>query len=193
MNTQTQFNSAWLAAQHVEVQSLVANTPVGAARNAALNDLASKGLSLDPQILQYGLPPYWVMQARIWYGYTWVPAIGQPTLQVVPGQVLPGFAPYDPHKPPNGSIKVVDPANCDLAKEYPPAVVEQPEPTPPALLVDFSRPWPDQGPGAFYATFAGQSVPSGEQHTEGGKTFVKVIVPFAFGPGWHGWRPLEVH
>lgn len=202
MNTPEQFDAAWHAAQPVEVQLLIHNTPVGDARDAALDALAAK-YALDAQILHYGVKPgaededttpYWVMRARGWYGYTWVPALGQPFNQTPPGITVPGRPSYDPSNPPTGSIKVVDPANCDLAVEYPPAVPPTPAPAPSATpMVDLSQPWPDQdkdGKKAYYATQAGRKAPAGTQITEDGQPWIKIpSVPSIFpGLAYEGWR-----
>lgn len=202
MNTPDQFNAAWLAAQPVDVQLLVANTPVGDARTAALDALAAKyaaqtpPIGLDEQILEAALPAYWVMQARVWYGYYdpntgkgWVPAIGQPFITLPPGETYPGRPTYDPDAAPAGSVKVVDPTNCNLAVEYPPAIPPAPPmPAPSSVpLVDLSQPWPDQGPNAFYATWAGRSIPDGTTITEDGKQWVKISVGSMFVP-YEGWK-----
>lgn len=200
MNTPDQFNAAWNAAQPVEVQSLIASTPVGPDRTAHLDAMAAKGVSLDPQILEYGLPPFWVMQARVWYGYYdpqtgkgWVPAIGQPFIETPPGISFPNRPVYDPNSAPAGSIKVVDPTNCNLAIEYPPAVAPTPPPAAePTNLVDLSRRWPDQdqnGKLAYYSTLAGWRIPTGQIVPEGGQQWIKISVGSPFVP-YQGWRQV---
>lgn len=153
MNTPDQFNAAYLAAQPLNVQLILKSTdPNSSARLAALAGQPS----IDPQIILAGRDAYWTMWARQMYGYTWVPALGQPPIQVVPGQFLEGYPSYDPNNPPAGSIIVVDPANCDLATTYPPVI-------PPPLPVDATvNPvgapmFTASGlgtPGTYYANFA---------------------------------------
>ena len=179
MNTPEQFNAAWLAAQPPEVQLLVHTTPVGDARTAALNSLSAR-FALDPQILQLGEPAYMVMWARIKYGFTWVPAIGQPPIQLFPGQFIPGEVPYNPMAPPTGSIKVVDPDNCNLAVEYPPAVPPPPPPLPPPAPAGpfVGAEWPEVsvliGKVAYHALNGfSDGIADGAEVTQDGKTWVK--------------------
>jgi hypothetical protein len=50
--------------------------------------------------------PLSTMRSRINYGYTWVPAVGQPPIEVTAGASFPGKKSYDPSSPPPGSIRV---------------------------------------------------------------------------------------
>jgi hypothetical protein len=60
----------------------------------------------------YGYDPYKMMEMRKVAGYTWVPSLGQPNINILPGLTMAGVTPYDPSNPPAGSIKV----STDFAK-----------------------------------------------------------------------------
>lgn len=69
-------------------------------------ELASRGFSVDNEIMILGWDPYMTMKVRKESGYTWFPAIGQYMTPVAPGISFPGLPSYDPNDPPPGSITV---------------------------------------------------------------------------------------
>ncbi len=70
------------------------------------SQLAGEGYQIDVPIMVWGWDPVTTMQLRQSFGYTWVPALGQPPIQTAPGLSVPGLAVYDPANPPAGSISV---------------------------------------------------------------------------------------
>ena len=74
-------------------------------------ECAAQGLPVDLNTMLYCADPVQTMRARVVYGYTWVPAMGQPSVTVIP--TLASVEQYDPANPPAGSIKVVDPDGSD--------------------------------------------------------------------------------
>lgn len=96
---------AYWAAQPPEVQELrkIHNLKE---RSGAAYALAAKGYTIDHRIMVNGWDPLSAM--RVWQsaGYTWIPALGQPDIEVSPGFTFPGLKTYDPANPPPGSIKV---------------------------------------------------------------------------------------
>jgi hypothetical protein len=81
---------------------------------AKAQELASKGYAIDRMIMVHGWDPYQTMLTRQIYGYTWVPSIDQPSVELGPGVSFPVGKPYDPNNPPPGSIKV----STDFAKPF---------------------------------------------------------------------------
>jgi len=181
---QSAFNPAYWAAQPPEVRQL-RDMADNNSRAAASQALADRGFVIDKAIMVWLWDPYEVMLTRWAYGYTWAPNINQGNVSV-PGITLIGQTPYDPNNPPAGSIPVHDPNSFDLAAWLPPyAPPPPPPPPPPVKYVDQSKPWPDQGPNAFFATFEGQK-PAGPIE-EDGKTWTKIVVPNMFS-AWYGWK-----
>ena len=81
------------------------------ARLKRIIELAGQGFILDVPIDLWGWDPYKVMALRVAYGYAWVPSALQAPVSAAPGLSGPGITPYDPTKPPAGSIPVsLDPA-----------------------------------------------------------------------------------
>jgi hypothetical protein len=158
-------------------------------RQEAMTALAQSGLSIDRQIDIMGYDPYETMLTRLLYGYTWVPSALQMITFPPPGFALPGQTPYDPDHPPPGSIAVHDPNTFDLAAWYPPFDPPPPvapaglSPAPPSMI-DFSQPWPEKN--GWFSTQAGYPVPAGQEHDEGGKAYLKIVMPWPFG-AYHGW------
>ena len=68
--------------------------------------LFEQGYTIDDPIMVWGWSPLQTMQARQYFGYTWVPSYGQKAIQEMPGLNYPGLTPYDPGHPPPGSIQV---------------------------------------------------------------------------------------
>jgi len=75
-------------------------------RAQVATQLAGQGYKIDLPIMVWGWDPVTTMQLRQSFGYTWVPALGQPGIPVAPGLNFPGLASYDPANPPSGSISV---------------------------------------------------------------------------------------
>lgn len=87
-------------------------------REALATQLMAQGYAIDVPIEVWNWDPFTTMSWRLQYGYTWVPAAGQPNIPIAPGLSEPGQPPYDPANPPAGSIKVsINPV------DYPPYVV----------------------------------------------------------------------
>lgn len=129
---QAAFDKAYWTSQPSEVQAL-RGLPSDQAPTQALA-LASKGFIIDYSIQAMSWDPYAVMVLRQNDGLTWTASALQPNICLtIPGANNPPFCPYDPSKPPQGSIKTsTDP------KDYPPFVVPvppQPVPTPVKGLV----------------------------------------------------------
>ncbi len=68
--------------------------------------LAAAGYNIDVPIMIWGWDAGKVMQARQTYGYTWVPSALQQQVSAAPGISGGEIVPYDPNKPPSGSIQV---------------------------------------------------------------------------------------
>jgi hypothetical protein len=96
---------AYWAEQPPAVQAL-RNLPDLESRTALATTLRAKGYTLDYPIMVQGWDPLKTMQARQFYGYTWVPSYLQTPIQEAPGCTVLGLQPYDPNSPPPGSIKV---------------------------------------------------------------------------------------
>jgi hypothetical protein len=106
---------AYWAAQPPEVQELRTIGDDTARRDKAL-ELASRGFTIDNQIMVYGWDPYMTMKSRMEMGYTWMPAVGQGPLRSGPGLFFPGTPAYDASRPPAGSV----PVNLDFARGFEP-------------------------------------------------------------------------
>lgn len=104
------------------------------AQPAGLNlavQLATQGYTIDLPIMVWGWDPVCTMGYRGSYGYTWVPSLLQAPVSIAPGVAQPGTMPYDPGKPPAGSILV-----SLNAVDYPPfVVVAPPAPAPQTNVV----------------------------------------------------------
>ena len=72
--------------------------------------LADQGYTVDLPIMVWGWDPMKTMLTRKMYGYNWVPSFNQSPVST-PNLALPGQTPYDPDRPPPGSIAV----NTDFA------------------------------------------------------------------------------
>ena len=69
-------------------------------------ELAAQGYSVDVPIMVWGWDAGVTTQLRHSYGYTWVPSALQQPVAAAPGIAGPGITPYNPAKPPAGSITV---------------------------------------------------------------------------------------
>ena len=96
---------AYWATQPPEVQALRRIPELGQ-RQALAYQLAAQGFAIDPRIMVHLWDPLSSMRSWQAAGYTWVPAVGQPGVEVSPGLTFPGRKPYDPNNPPPGSIIV---------------------------------------------------------------------------------------
>lgn len=98
-------NDYW-AAQPLEVQALRTMTDL-TERFAKGMELAKAGYTIDRAIMiDQEMLPEDVMRVRVNNGFRWVPAADQANIPTMPGADLPGLTPYDPTKPPPGSIHV---------------------------------------------------------------------------------------
>lgn len=93
------------AAQPVEVRQLRSIDDPDT-RSMVAQSLSAKGYKIDLPIMVWGWGAANTMLARQSYGYTWVPSMGQPPVQVAPGLFFPGVPSYDPNAHPAGSIEV---------------------------------------------------------------------------------------
>lgn len=96
---------AYWASQPKEVRAL---RDIGDPEQRGLEaaKLSRQGFVIDYSIMILGWNPYNTMKARMQEGYTWTPAYGQSAIPVGPGLSFPGFATYDPARPPAGSVPV---------------------------------------------------------------------------------------
>jgi hypothetical protein len=179
------FNAAYWASKSPAVRKAAELGIPG--RADAMTALAQSGLAIDRQIDIMGYDAYETMLTRRLYGYTWVPSALQMITFPPPGFALPGQTPYDPERPPAGSVLVHDPNTFDIGAWYPPfdppAPLASPDPSP--AMIDFSQPWPEKN--GWFSTQAGNAVPAGQEHDEDGKTYLKIVMPWPFG-AYHGWR-----
>lgn len=179
------FNTAYWASKSPAVRRSAELGVPG--REEAMTALALSGLVIDRQIDIMGYDAYETMLTRRLYGYTWVPSALQMITFPPPGFALPGQAAYDPDRPPAGSILVHDPNTFDIATWFPP--FDPPPPVAPLdpspSMIDFSQPWPEKN--GWFSTQAGYGIPAGQEHPEGGKTYVKIVMLWPFG-AYHGWK-----
>lgn len=109
------FNTAYWKSQPYAVQGLDFRvTPDYNTRLTMATSYMAQGFTIDDDIMINGMDPYLTMSMRANFGFTWVPAAGQPNITIAPGLNAPNSVPYDPDHPPTGSIKV----SVDL-KDYP--------------------------------------------------------------------------
>ena len=67
----------------------------------------------------------------------------------------------------------------------PPGFALPAEPVDPSpSMIDFSQIWPEKN--GWFSTQAGYAVAAGQEHEEGGKTYIKIVMPWPFG-AYHGW------
>lgn len=98
-------NDYW-AAQPAEVQVLRTISDLGERFQKGM-ELAKAGYTIDRAIMiDQEMLPEDVMRVRVNNGFRWVPAADQSNIPTMPGADLPGLPPYDPTKPPPGSIHV---------------------------------------------------------------------------------------
>lgn len=162
----------WLS-KPPEVRRLDPNvTNTEAERQIIAVECADKGHIVDVPIMVFGAHPYHTMLIRQGLGFTWVPSALQAPVNVAPGLQFPGEVPYDPDKPPQGSIKVsVDP------KDYPPfnpPVVQLP---PNTVAVGAYTGLLNR----YFSLPAGIGLPNGHSLSQDGGTFVKRVQANAIG------------
>lgn len=122
-----EFDNAYWAHQDPAVRKLrsidlTTFTGLNAAAMEA-DALALRGFLIDVPIMVWQWEPFKVMEQRVAYGYTWVPAARMPNVAVAPGVTQPGAASYDPSTIPPGAIKV----SLDF-DDYPPYDAATPAP-----------------------------------------------------------------
>jgi hypothetical protein len=101
----TSADDAYWSAQPAAVQQLRGIQSLDE-RQALGEELANEGYSIDVPIMIWGWDAGKVTAARESYGYTWVPSALQQPVSAAPGITGGGITPYDPSKPPSGSIQV---------------------------------------------------------------------------------------
>ena len=105
-----EFDNAYWEHQDPEVRKLRTLDLTGFAgmHEAVLlaDSLAGRGFLVDVPIMVWQWDPFKIMERRIAYGYTWVPAARVPNVTVAPGVTQPGAVGYDPNTLPAGAIKV---------------------------------------------------------------------------------------
>lgn len=153
-------------------------------RMAQAINLANQGFSIDLEIMVYLDDPYLVNQMRAQDGYTWVPSILQPNVEVAPGlPAIAGLKPYDPNNPPPRSIPVFWPS--------PPASLLPPPDTILAPQFSLGPLINDQEfPGAHEMFGDGAKIPINKVVTLDNVNWIKVILaqsPFAPNGYVTGW------
>jgi hypothetical protein len=169
---QTAFDKAYWASQPNELRALPAIDDFEQ-RSLRAADLASKGFVVDVPIMVWSWDPYLVMTMRANYGYTWVPSALQSNVLVAPGVSQPGTVPYDPARPPSGSIRV----STNLA-DYPPLNPPVPVPLQPSNDGD---PVGIQSLGTLFLSVPGEAYPDGAKFTGARGTFLKHVTFTPFG------------
>jgi hypothetical protein len=104
-NTVQSADDAYWAAQPAAVQQLQ-NIDDPYQRAMLAGQLAAEGYSIDTPVMVWGWDPSKTTQLRESFGYTWVPSAMQAPITAAPGITGAGITPYDPNKPPPGSISV---------------------------------------------------------------------------------------
>lgn len=156
------FDDTYWAAQSPEVQSLrTINDQATRTTHAMM--LATQGFIIDDEIMILGWDPWKVMSVRQNFGFTWVPNVLQPNVEIIPGITDWKHTPYDPSNPPLRSIRVsTNPA------DYPPFIPPPPPPPPASGTWVGKQVWQD-----IYAVVPGDPTPNGVQVTEPRGTFLK--------------------
>lgn len=182
---QTVFDETYRASLDPRVAALLDLDPTDlTTRMTKAAGLAAEGLIIDVPIQVWGWDAYVTMNLRKIDGFTWVPSALQPSVgysihvESGPGADNPPYIPYDPTKPPAGSIRVsTDPA------DFPPFAA--PAPAPPAPSTDlvgavaFGNVY-KAGPGVI---ISGNScnVFDGEPVTQAGATYKAKVTKSPFG------------
>jgi len=143
------------------------------AAKALLQDALVGGFPIDYAIQMLGWDPQMVMQVRQNDQYAWVPAYGQPNINIAPGLSMPGVPSNYTIVPPPGSIKVsLDP------KDYSPFPVPTvAPPTPIAISVgpmELSGVGPDGKFHYYYGVVPGDKSRVGTNVTFDGQNYTKV-------------------
>jgi len=169
------FDVAYWASHPPEVRALK-----DSGSEAACQDLAVRGFTVDVPIMCWGWSPYLVMKMRDLYGYTWVPSALQPNIKIAPGLSMPGVEPYDPRNPPPGSIKV-----STRTEDYPPFDPPKPPATPIA-----SAPVGAHSFGSIYLANRGDDLPDGSTWKDERGEFRKRIIQTPFGRSQY-WEKVQ--
>lgn len=116
--SQQEFDAAYLAAQPQQVQALM-QMPYGVDKVVQAQTLIKDGYIIDNTIMLWGWDAWNTTQARILYGYNWVPSAGMPPIQNAPGLPQQGsIPPYDAAIMPAGAILVTIDLNI-VATQFP--------------------------------------------------------------------------
>lgn len=170
-SVQSAFDKTYWASQPPELRALPSIDDFEQ-RSLRAADLAAKGFVVDVPIMVWNWDPYLVMTMRSDYGYTWVPSALQSNIRVAPGVTQPGAVPYDPARPPSGSIRV----STSLA-DYPP--LNPPAPTP--LQATDGDPVGIQSLATLFLSVPGEAYPDGAKFTDTRGTFLKHVTFTPFG------------
>jgi hypothetical protein len=191
--TPREFGELYWANKHPEVRKLrtmaapdkdsIEMIPL---RQEAALELAQQGHTIDAlidiQFADIDSAPWTIMQQRLAWGYTWYPSLLQATPTIAPGLSQPGTAPYDPMRPPPGSIKV----SVDAA-DYPPFELPTKPPTDPTINPVGGEIFPGFGLGKFHSA-AGDTWPLGSRWVDRSqkKEYVKkgTATPFGSSVWW---------
>ncbi len=197
-NDQATFDAAYWAAQPLEVQLAMKIADFGE-KQGHMDDLAAAGYQIDRQTMLWGWSPFLAMFARFVFGYTWVPAINQPDVEMPPGIFgVAGRRIYNPNPPyPDGSITVPDPEHCDLALWYPSRVPAKIKPAEKALPAGpyVGEAWPDLDvltgkTGCRHCTPAGEKTPTLFETQETGQLMIHGVYLAAL-TGFHYFMPKD--
>lgn len=173
---QKKFDDAYWASLPLELQAL-RNAPTDQVE-AQAEALAQRGFTIDVPIMVFQWDPYVVMTLRQNAGLTWAPSALQPNIgYYTQGVNNPPYQPYDPTKPPAGSIKVSN----DI-KDYPPVVKPAPVPAPSTDVVGslvFGNLY-GPGPGAMKDSLT-PNVTDGQHVSQDGSDFTARVVRTLFG------------
>ena len=166
------------ASRHPEVRKLRDMERMSAERAAAALELVKRGFTVDAVIDLGRWDAADTMRARQVFEFTWVPALGQQDVGVMPGLSVPAYG-YDPDKPPPGSIRVSTDA-ADYPPFDPPA-----EAPPPVVLPAVGRPLG----GPFFDSHD-FTTPDGATLIQAGVTYRKhaKATPFGF---YHYWEKVS--
>jgi hypothetical protein len=167
--TQASFDAAYWASKPPAVAALqTQNCP---ARTAQALSLAAQGYTIG-LIEADCYDPYQFMSIAAQFGYTWLPTVLMPPVQLAPGLTQPGVQAYDPANPPAGAITV---------SLVPPAPFNPP-PVPKPVATPKSCVGSSLGAG-FYAALSGVgcSLSDGQTYTadpRGAFVYHKTATPF---------------
>lgn len=189
--TPREFGEMYWASKHPDVRKLRTMQEPGKdaiemipLRQEAALQLAQSGHIIDAMIdIQFADVdggPWLIMSQRQAWGYTWYPSLLQATPTIAPGLSQPGTVPYDPTRPPAGSIKV-----SVNAADYPPFDPPAKPVEPVAFNPIGGEIFPGFGLGRYHSA-PGDTSPVGATYTSKGVKYVKkgTMNPFGASVWW---------